>query len=149
MNSPQVYAEVYEILNVLGKDYINKLPKKFYKYIEEARDKNSIVEFDINKNPLEQDISEDASYIVTYLNLEYWCTQEEKEKLINEYIKNDEIFYNKMREKYNPDEIFKKNVLLEDENNQNILPTNIKSKDNILKKLIKKIFNILKMNKKI
>lgn len=143
MDNPQVCAEVYEILNILGKEYIDKLPKKLYSNIDDIRDKNSIIEFDINKNPMEQDISEEASYIITYLNLEYWCDKEEKEKLINQYIKNDEIFYEEMRKKYNPDEIFaKKKQTYEDK-----LPVNIEIKENILKKIIYKILNLLKQKK--
>ena len=39
MNDIIVYSEVYEILNILGKKYIDKLPKDLYNLIDESRDK--------------------------------------------------------------------------------------------------------------
>ena len=39
MNESITYAEVYEILNLLGEKYINKIPKKLYDFINSSRKK--------------------------------------------------------------------------------------------------------------
>ena len=42
------YSEVYEILNLLGKKYIDKIPKKLYYFFEEERDKSYSKEISFN-----------------------------------------------------------------------------------------------------
>ena len=37
-NTKKVYSEVYQVLNVLGDEYIRRLPKSLYNMLEEKRD---------------------------------------------------------------------------------------------------------------
>ena len=37
-NTKKVYSEVYQVLNILGNEYIRKLPKSLYNMLEEKRD---------------------------------------------------------------------------------------------------------------
>ena len=42
------------------------------------------------------------------LNLQYWCKDEnEKERLKSIYAENERKYQNELREKYNPDNLFK------------------------------------------
>lgn len=107
MISSRTYTEVYEVLQILGDEYINRIPIQLYKYIEEQRNTKSILEIDVNKDISEQDISEEASNFIAYLNLQYWCNKEEKEKLLKQYRMNDIEYEKELNEKYNKDSIFK------------------------------------------
>ena len=107
-------------------------------------DKKSLVEFDVNKNVEEQDISEEASEMIAYLNLEYWCTKEQREELIKQYQKNDDLYEEKMHEKYNPDLIFS-NRVQEDadlKKEQNFMLEC--RKENFWQKMMRKLKRILK-----
>lgn len=128
MDMIKTYTEVFEVLNLLGNEYIQKIPNKLYMYIAENRDKKSIIEYDINTNILDQNISEDAKDMIAYLNLQYWCTPEEKERLLKQYEKNDKLYEEKLKEKYSYDNLFKKT-------NQNIEV--IRNNDDESKKLEK------------
>lgn len=141
MITSQVYSEVYEILNTLGKEYINKLPIKLYQHIESQRDKKSIIEFDVNKDIAKQDISEEAADIISYLNLEYWCTEEQKKALIKQYQENDKKYEEKLKEKYNTDNLFKKEKYV-DANEKNLIKT--EEKQSLFSRIIKKIKRLFK-----
>lgn len=138
------YSEVYEILNILGEEYINRLPKKLYNLIENERNRKSIIEFDINQPPFKQNISDKASAIIAYLNLQYWCTEEERKKLIEQYIRNDEQYNQELKRKYNSDDLFKHKKV-----NTKTELIEFKEKESIFKKLLYKIKNmVLKINNK-
>ena len=136
MNDAQIYAEVYAVLDSLGEEYINKLPRKLYEFIDEIRDKKSIVEYDINKDIKEQDLSEEASNINAYLNLQYWCKEEEKNELLKKYLQNDKDIKEKI-EKINED----LSKIKEPSEKENVKENKIiiKPKKSILQKIIEKI----------
>ena len=137
------YTEVLNVLNYIEKEYFDKVPKKLIDFFE----KNSLeypMCFDANFK-----VSKLAEEILCYINLEYWCDQKEKEKLIEIYKKNDEkyseaydikkVFQNrKNKEISKENEDLNKNTML---NNQNSL---IEVKENIFQKIIKKIKNFFK-----
>lgn len=104
-----MYNEVYYILHMLGEKYINKIPKKLYTFIESNTDLKEIDYIDKSKNIADQ-IQNDTITFISYLNLEYWCDENEKERLLKVY-KNNDILEEKMkREKYNVDNIFNNNI---------------------------------------
>ncbi len=139
------YTEVLNVLNYIEKEYFDKVPKKLIDFFE----KNSLeypMCFDANGN---FKVSKLAEEILCYINLEYWCDQKEKEKLIEIYKKNDEkyseaydikkVFQNrKNKEISKENEDLDKNTML---NNQNSL---IEIKENLFQKIINKIKNFFK-----
>ena len=103
-----MYNEVYYILHMLGEKYINKIPKKLYTFIESNTDLKEIDYIDKSKNIADQ-IQNDTITFISYLNLEYWCDENEKERLLKVY-KNNDILEEKMkREKYNVDKVYMPN----------------------------------------
>lgn len=104
-----MYNEVYYILHMLGEKYINKIPPKLYTFIESNTDLKEIDYIDKSKNIADQ-VQNDTITFISYLNLEYWCDENEKERLLKVY-KNNDILEEKMkREKYNVDNIFNNNI---------------------------------------
>ena len=56
-----------------------------------------------------QEISRTALILLNYINRNYWLDEEvEKQKIKNAYRLEEEKYQKLLREKYNPDEIFKK-----------------------------------------
>lgn len=139
MDILKTYTEVFEILNLLGNEYIQKIPIELYNHIESNRDKKSIIEYDVDKDILGQNISEDARDMIAYLNLQYWCSQEEKQELMKQYQQNDNLYEEKIREKYNVDIFLNKKRESTQQNMQLV-----EYKENIFKKIFEKIINWIK-----
>ena len=134
MNNQQIiYNEVYEFLNILGEKYIDKIPKGLYDFIKEEKSEECNNVLDIKKDISEQ-ISEEALAFIAYLNLMYWCNEEEKEELIRIYSENDKKEEELKREKYNPDKLFENKTKRTHEENAMVI-----YKESLLSKIINKI----------
>lgn len=154
INSRKTYSEIYEILNILGKEAIDKLPHKLYVFIEKNMDKEYKPNL-LNEEGLidETKISQETIALFAILNMKYFMQdEEEKKKLMQIYRKNEEKYQAELREKYNPDIIFKdKNInitqnIQEESNEEHSknLPIEIK-KQNIFKRLLSFIKTFVKM----
>ena len=103
------YAEVYEILSFMEQKYVDRIPLKLLELFKEEKEK----EYKPNINPTipldEQNLQKKTLSILAMLNLNYWCEDEnEKKELIALYAENDKIKEEELREKYNPDNLFRK-----------------------------------------
>lgn len=88
---------------------------------------------------IEQNLKEETLSIIALLNLQYWCEAEsEKERLRNIYNENERKYQDEIREKYNPDNLFKsKTPNIETEQIDNV--SMIEYKESIFVKIINKI----------
>lgn len=102
-------AEINEILKYLPEEYINKIPSKLRDFFEKVEDKEYIANIDPYKTLDKQDLKPKTQTLLTILYREYWCNDEEKAELDKVLIENDKKYEEELREKYNPDNIFKKN----------------------------------------
>lgn len=103
----EAYSEVYAILNLMSWNSINKIPEKIWENIENKRDKEKVIEIN---NIEEYQASEQANKLLAVLYKNYFATDEEKEVIQAK----EKILYQKeqeeLREKYNPDNLFKNRV---------------------------------------
>lgn len=135
-NNNAMYNEVYEFLNLLGEKYIKKIPVKFYEFIKQEQILNYDLNWDISKDIVSQ-LSEDAIALIAYLNMSYWCEEEEKIRLEKIYRDND----TQNKKEYNLEKILnEKREKLSSENTE-IMIIDTK-KENIFKKFIEKIKSI-------
>jgi len=148
-NIYKAYAEVDMILSFMEIKYVEKIPKKMKELFKSEKLQN--YEPKINPQiPLdEQNLQKKTYAILAMLNLNYWCDDEtEKQELIKIYAENDRKKEEELREKYNPDNIFKKK---ETENIPNIEEKNTSlveyKENNLFKKIISKIINLFRKNK--
>lgn len=138
----KAYSEVYEILQLLDDEFINKLPKKFIEFIEKEKDYEYIASIDPNIPLEEQNLLPDTINILAMLKLDYWSTEDEKQELLSILNQNEKEYQEELNEKYNPDNIFKNRQSIKQE--QNIEETSlvpIKEK-NFISKLFEKIKNM-------
>ena len=86
------YSEVYAILNMLGKEYINKLPKDIYNIIKEEKstEYNPVYETTVTLD--KQDVKKETISIIAFLHLNYWCNEEEKIKLRELFDENEDKY---------------------------------------------------------
>ena len=144
----QSATEINIILSNTSKDIVDKIPKKFKILLKEIEDKEYVFEYDKTKSLNEQKISDMTRGLISLIYKEYICNEKEKQEYLNtlqEKLKNQE---KEKREKYNPDNIFKKKNIVnndkEKEENVNCDNLTIKVKDkNIFRKVISHIKNFL------
>ena len=135
------YAEVDAILNLLDTEYIEKVPVKIRNFINENKDTEYIPKIDPDNSLADQDLRKETISFLTLLQLNYWCeSEEEKQEILRELVNTDKIREEELREKYNPDNIFK------DKNNQQEQTVAIVEykEPNFIKKILKKIMTLFK-----
>lgn len=133
------YSEVFEIINFLGDEYKNRIPKKLYKFIENNRDKKYKPNFNLKNNIdslNESSVSRKTIAIIAFLNAKYWTEDEEtKQKLEKIYSADQVRFKNAIIEDYDDELLCNSGPALDTE--ENTLPDIFKEK--WYKKIIKKI----------
>ena len=93
----------------MPKEEVEKIPSKLREFFKEISSKDYVT--NINPNiPLDkQQIKEKTKDIIALIYRNYWCSEEERKELDQKLIENDKKFEEELREKYNPDNIFKNN----------------------------------------
>lgn len=141
----EMYSEVYSVLNLLGEKYIKKLPISLINMIKDERKKEYNPKYDLKANLAEQNIRRESLSMIALLHLNYWCESEEEKDSLKELLKNnEEIHQAEIREKYNPDNLFKNRIkeekkLIKEEKEQTML---VPVKENSFTRFIKKLKNI-------
>ena len=137
----KAYTEVLEILKYLPKNEYNKIAKEKINFF--VANKDNSYKFSINPHiPLDkQNISIEANSIIIVLFRDYFATENQKEKLNIMLKQNEDKYQVEIRNKYNPDDIFKNRSVNTIESNtsegikNNNLPIEIKE-ENFFKKFI-------------
>lgn len=118
-STSEAYAEIDTILNFMDYEYIKAIPEKLRNLFKEKKAINYEINIDPNKPLKEQNLKEESLSILAVLNYNYWCKDEaKKEDLIKKYSENERIYQEKLREKYNPENIFKQGTKEEKQNIQ-------------------------------
>ena len=113
----KAYAEVLLILSYMEQKYIDMIPKKLLELFNEEKDKNYQPNINPNISLAEQNLQRKTLALLAMLNLNYWCKDEnEKKELLKMYSENDKKIEAEMRERYNPDNLFKKKEKVEQNN---------------------------------
>ncbi len=144
IKTKEIYSEVYQVLNLLGNEYIDKLPNRLFNLLKEKRNVNYNPQYteDIPLN--KQNIKKESIAIIALIHLNYWCEDEKEKYELKQILKNNENKYQQeLRNKYNPEDIFKKN------NPENIVENQtsiIEYKEPLYKKFINKIKSLFHIN---
>lgn len=103
-------AEMNEILKYMPDEEIEKIPSKLREFFKEVESKDYVTNINPNMPLDKQQIKEKTKDIIALIYRNYWCSEEERKELDQKLIENDKKFEEELREKYNPDNIFKNNV---------------------------------------
>lgn len=144
IKTKEVYSEVYQVLNLLGNEYIDKLPNSLFNMLKEKRNTNYNPQY-IEDIPLnKQNIRKETLAIIALLHLNYWCDNEKEKLELKQILKNHEDKYQQeLRNKYNSEDIFKKHIQENIVKNQVSM---IEYKEPLFKRFISKIKSIFHMN---
>ena len=138
----RAYTEVIEIISHFPKEEYEKIPAEKIEFYKENMDQD----YNFKINPFEdldkQNISREANAIIIMLYKEYFATEEQKEKIDKILAENSRKEEVEKIEKYNPDDLFKRNSkkeFIENDDNNSM----IEYKENFFTKLKKFIFKLL------
>ena len=106
-----IYSEVYAILNMLGKEYINKLPKDIYNIIKEEKSTEYNPVYKTKVALDKQDVKKETISIIAFLHLNYWCNEDEKIKLRELFDENEDKYQEEQEVEQEDEEI-------QDDNNE-------------------------------
>lgn len=107
-------SEVIDILKHSEIEVTQKIPKKFIEFLMNNSDHDYIPNINYSEENWENGIEEDAKVLIALIYRDYIMSEEEKEKVIEEAERQEQ----EIREKYNPDNLFKKNSKIENEKSQ-------------------------------
>lgn len=136
------YADIYYILNSLDEEYVNKIPTQLIEFFRENREPYYLSNLDMTKPLTEQYIRKETEQIICLLNLNYWCSPEEKKELLKKYSLNEKTLQEQLHEKY--DLKFNNKRFTDNAKIQDVKTIAIIEKDNFFTqiiKLLKKFFN--------
>ena len=132
-------VEVECILRKLDADYINKIPKEIWDYIEKNKDKKYLFNYDENKNLNEQNLSIDTISILTYINIKYLLDEQHKKEMLK-ILREDMAFAEQEKAKlYTTNELFKAKQNNKQQGKQETMLIEIKEE-----KWYKKVFTCIK-----
>lgn len=102
----EAFSEVYEILNIMPNTLSNKIPQKFKEIIKRERADSYIprISEPIDECPLK----EETIIILALIYRDFLCDEKERKELKARDAESLRVFEEELREKYNPDDIFKK-----------------------------------------
>ena len=141
-NYIQAYTEVNCLLEYLPQSYIDKLPKKLIELIQKQSNDKYKINIDTSKSLLEQDFSKKTKDLIAVIKYNYWSTDEEKQQLKKIFYDNENKYQKEIREKYNPENLFKKSSSKQEENVMQNKVALVEYKESIFKKFINKIKSI-------
>ncbi len=141
----QTFSQIYCLLEFFPKSYIEKLPKQLLSLIEQNSNSKYFIDVDITKPLEEQNISEETKDTLVVFKYNYWADETEKKNIIEKLVRNENKYQEELREKYNPDNIFKKKeeTIIKDNIKQDENLKMIKYEESIFKKVINKILRFL------
>lgn len=111
------YSEAFvEVLAILDNTPIEEkqgIPQKFINFLKENASPNYKISFDKNKQIEELTLKKETKAMLSVIYYNYLCPKDQKEEYIEILNNNQTKFEEELREKYNPDNIFKNNTTAE------------------------------------
>ena len=101
-------AEIIEIFKYLPKEEVEKIPIELREFLNNIKKQDYKVNIDTSKPLEKQELKQKTKELLTVIYRKYWCTEEQRKILDKILIENDKIYEQQLREKYNPDKLFKK-----------------------------------------
>ena len=105
-NYPNAYKEVYVILENMNVNDVRKIPESFLDIVKTKMNDQYEFKLDRNKDFRKQKLLKETKIILAYISLNYWATNEQKDKIKKKF-RQDIINEENKKSKYIPEELFK------------------------------------------
>ena len=99
-------SETLDILDHTKKEDVDKIPTKFLNFLKENASKTYVSCLDFSKPLKEMNLNQKTIGILSLINKKFWCNDDERLDFEMKLKQNELSYQNKIREKYNPDNLF-------------------------------------------
>ena len=146
-----IYSEVYAILNMLGKECIDKLPKDIYNIIKEEKSSEYNPVYATTVALDRQVVKKESISIIAFLHLNYWCDEEEKIKLRELFDENEDKYQEELKQQ-EEQEVEQEDEEIQDDNNEieigkEFLSMIVYKEENFVQKIFNKIRRLFSRKK--
>lgn len=143
----EIYVDVSVIISMMPIEMKSKISNSFINFIENNKSNNYVSNINPNIPLKEQNIRKETKEMLGIIYRDYLCNEEERINLLQEEKRELTKLEAEKREIYNPDNIFKKNNLKENNEEKSIKNevSIVEYKESIIKRIIikiKKLFHI-------
>ncbi|MGN1330151.1 MAG: hypothetical protein ACI4VN_02290 [Clostridia bacterium] len=148
----KAYKEVLEIISQFPNEEYKKIPREKIQFYKNNVDRDYEFEIDPEIDLEKQKISQEANAIIISLYRDYFITDEQRKRLDIVLKQNQAKKEEQKREKYNPEDIFKRNNKNDDKNANKVEPEDKGmqlieyKKESFFTKLKKHILKLLNIN---
>lgn len=108
MEYTKCLVELDEMLYNLSNEDLKKIPEDIRYSIKQQKDKTYTWKYDKSKKLKEQELDRKTIAMLSYLNMEYLLSEEQKALMKEFHQNNEEIVEKNKKEKYKSEDIFKK-----------------------------------------
>ena len=143
----EIYVDSNVIISMMPKEMKSKISNSFINFIENNKSKNYVSNINPKVPLREQYIRKETKEMLGIIYRDYLCNDEERINLIHQEKRELEEIESEKREKYNLDNIFKKNNINENDKGKSTKTevSIVEYKESIIKRIIikiKKLFHI-------
>lgn len=142
----EAISEVLDILDNSEDNIVEKIPKKLIDFWKKNKSTTYKPNLDHSKSINDMELKSKTKSLITMIYLNYLCDDIEKDKIKLILKENEEEYQKELKEKYNSDNIFKKDSY-EYVVKENVVERNVEMieyKETMFKRIINKIKNFLK-----
>ena len=125
----RAYSELYAILQMLGKEYIDKIPEKIYKVIENRKDDTYNPIYNDMEEVLEGRVKRKTVSMLALLDYNYFSTTETDRMYMRYILEENENKYKKNKNEYRIVDVNKEDV----NDNNNISDNNEDNSNNLIR----------------
>ena len=146
----EAVVEVLGILDCLEENDRNKIPNNVLDFFEKNKSETYRPNIDYTADLKDLKLKDKTREIIAGLYIDYLCEEDEKEEYIEKLNQNEIKYQEKLKEKYNPDNIFKR-TNNQEESNKEISGSNtalIEYKESLLNKIKRYILKLLHIDKR-
>ena len=138
----EAFSEVEAIFKLMPSNLLNKIPEKFKQMITNEKSNEYVPNI---KEPIEDcKLKEETIIILALIYRDFLCDEDKKKELKARDAEQLKKFEEELREKYNPDNLFKRNREEKSSNNESTALIEYKEKT-FLGKIFEKIKKIFKI----
>lgn len=140
----EIYVDISVIISMMPTEMKSKISNSFINFIENNKSNNYVSNINPNIPLKEQNIRKETKEMLGIIYRDYLCNKEERINLLQEEKRELTKLEDEKREIYNPDNIFKKNNLKDNDEENSIKDevSIVEYKESIIKRIITKIKNL-------
>lgn len=141
-NTRKVYTEVDNFIELLDEYHKNRIPKKLRDFFKDEKEERYVKNIYRNIPIKEQNLLQESLSLIAFLNLQYWCEdEEEKERLRKIYANNEKIALEEMRTRYDINSIFEERRRKDIKKDTKDEVSMVEYKNSLIQRIINKLKN--------